>query len=198
MDTLQKQNNEEFNMQQPMKGMIITSVAMVQIPHVEYNNMVTKIQIYETESNRLKSTIEQKESIIAQMKESNDKQQKKIDQLTKDNENLRNKVYKLENQIKELRQQIKNQNEFNAKKIKEQDTRIKNLEHSLEQFKNRDEPITVREAFVVLEKFIMLEITGSKSKAKEYYGLKDLFRDKDRKLECDVFLIKYNITRDHT
>ncbi|ATZ81098.1 hypothetical protein BMW23_1054 [Bodo saltans virus] len=97
--------------------------------------------------------------------------------------------------------------------IKHEDLKIKheNLEKSheylkitndemwrdIKELKNRDEPITVREGFVSLEKYIMIEILGSKTKTREFYGVRDLFSSKKYETECNEFLTKYKITIEH-
>jgi predicted RNase H-like nuclease (RuvC/YqgF family) len=192
MDALLRQNNEsnETTNIQPhrVQGLLINTT--VTIPHTEYMNMCNKISTYEAESNRLRVSIDQKDNIIKKMQESEKIQQQKIDDMTRENKKLRNKVQELENQIKNLRKQLRDQNELYGNEITELKNEIKNL-------KNRDDPITVRKAFVALEKYMMVEITGSKTKAREYYGLKDLFKDKNKQSECDTFLSQHGITRAH-
>ena len=63
--------------------------------------------------------------------------------------------------------------------------------------KRRDDPITVREGFVSLEKHIMLEITGSKKKARGFNDVKILFKDPSYSVQCTAYLKNHNITEDH-
>ena len=195
MDMLQKQNKESNEMtnilpQPQVHGFIVNTTVTIQ--QTEYINMCNKINSYEAESNRLRITIDQKDDMIKKMQESDKKQQQQIENLMGENKKLRNKVQELENQIKNLRKQIRDQNELYGNKIKK-------LENDIIQLKSRDDPITVREAFVALEKYMMVEITGSNANAREYYGLKDLFKDRDQNMQskCNTFLSKHGITRNH-
>jgi len=47
-----------------------------------------------------------------------------------------------------------------------------------------------------IEKYIKLEILGSKRKAR-YYTVKELFKTEEYKTECNDFLLLYNLTIDH-
>ncbi len=91
--------------------------------------------------------------------------------------------------------------EQNSQQLKIQNDRITKLVEDIKELKNRDDVlknfITVKEAFIALEKYMMVEITGSKTKAREYCGLKDLFKDQIMESKCNTYLSKYGITRDH-
>lgn len=106
----------------------------------------------------------------------------------------------LQNKIKSLEKHIEHQDNkilSFEKHISVQDKRISVLETNIKDLQDRDDPLTIREGFVSLEKYILMEILGSKNKAREFCGVKDLFKSSIYKTECDDFLKKYNITIDH-
>jgi len=104
-----------------------------------------------------------------------------------------NEYVVLNNKITSLEEHINNRDN----RIDNQDKRISELEKNIQELKDRDEPITISEGFVSLEKYIMIEIVGSKKKARSFYGVKDLFNSKQYETECNNFLAKYCITIDH-
>jgi hypothetical protein len=92
---------------------------------------------------------------------------------------------------------LKNENELLEGHVNDQEKRILLLEKDIEELKNRDEPITVREGFVSLEKYIMMEILKSKKEARKIGGVINLFNSKQYETECNNFLSCNNITIDH-
>lgn len=136
-------------------------------------------------------------AVIKALDTTNNEYKTKIDTLTEKNTELAGIIKNLEEQIATLQEEIKDRDIAHKEEIKYQNERITLLEEDIKQLKSRDDPITVREAFVALERSILIEITGSKKKARYFNGLKDLFDKNQNKLECDAFLLKHNITRDH-
>ena len=102
-----------------------------------------------------------------------------IEKLIKENERLNDKILSMEEHIDN------------------QDKRISSLEKSIQELQDKDDTLTIREGFVSLEKYIMLEIVGSKKKARSFYGVKDLFGSKQYESECKNFMAAYKITVDH-
>lgn len=131
------------------------------------------------QNNELKKDKELYSGIIEDNKKLIKEHEINIEKLLKENELLNTKIISLE----EL--------------INKQNNRISTLEIDIQELKKRDEPITIREGFVSLEKYIMLEICGSKNKARTFHGVKELFREKKYETECNDFLTKNNITIDH-
>ena len=74
---------------------------------------------------------------------------------------------------------------------------ITTLQNDVKLLKKRDEPITVREGMVVLEEYIMIEILGSKKKARYFPNILDLFNDNNYVNQCQIYLTNHGITRDH-
>lgn len=109
-----------------------------------------------------------------------------IEILKGENKELTEKVSSLESHINEQ-----------DEKIQSLENHILKIENDIEEIKERDEPITIREGFVSLERYIMFEILGTKKKARKYHSVKDLFNDKQYETECKDFLTKYKITQDH-
>lgn len=113
---------------------------------------------------------------------------------------LDKEIEKLEEENKLLKEKIKDLEEKNNKsdaRIKLLEENVNNLKNDIEELKHRDEPITVREGFVSLEKYIMIDIVQSKRKARSFYGIKDLFNSKQYDAECKSFLSSNKITIDH-
>jgi uncharacterized coiled-coil protein SlyX/enamine deaminase RidA (YjgF/YER057c/UK114 family) len=121
-----------------------------------------------------------------------------IDELKKENLELRHEIEQLREKIKLLESKIVSQDSHITNlesKIVSQDSHIIKLESDIDDLKKRDEPITVREAFVSLEKHIFFEITGKKKSQRD--TIQALFSNPVYKTKCAVFLKKYNITMDH-
>lgn len=74
--------------------------------------------------------------------------------------------------------------------------RITKLELQIADLVSRDEPITVREAMITLEQYIMLDILGSKKRIRGH-TLTTLFSDPNYVHECQVYLDTNNITKKH-
>ena len=81
--------------------------------------------------------------------------------------------------------------------IKEQGIKITNLENDVKELKERDTPITIREAMSILENHVMVEIVGSKRQANRYYGLNDLSQQANYKLIYEQYLQTNGISQDH-
>ena len=107
------------------------------------------------------------------------KQEKLIEELQKEN--------------KELEQKIKDQTSH----IEQQNTRIDNLERKLILLEKRDTPITIREIMVALEKQILMEIFGSKRKAKGFHLVQVLKRRKYKSKRNEFFNENPTITKEH-
>lgn len=102
-----------------------------------------------------------------------------IEQLKNDNIALNDKITNMENRIVKLA----NHNE--------------KLENDINELKKiRIEPISIREGFVVLEKFILFEIMGSKKQARKFH-IQELFKLPEYEQKCNDFLTKYNLTIEH-
>jgi len=144
---------------------------------------------------------------IGQLTNDNNILHARIDELEKDKENYYDIINQNKTLIKQHEENIQRLIDENALlkskiasleiHIDAQDDRITSLEKDIQILKNRDEPITIREGIVSLEKYIMMEILNSKTKSRSFHSIKDLFKDAQYKTECDAFLSRYNITKDH-
>jgi hypothetical protein len=81
--------------------------------------------------------------------------------------------------------------------IKEQGIKITNLENDVKELKERDIPITIREAMSILENHVMVEIVGSRRQANRYYGLNDLSQQANYKIIYEQYLQTNGISQDH-
>lgn len=125
--------------------------------------------------------------------------EKTIETLRKENEALKLKLKELEDKFKKLNDEHNKLNDDHKElKIKHQE-QFDILSKKIEELEKRDMPITVREGFIALEKHIMLEICGSKSKARSFHDVKELFNSKEPSYQqkCSDYLTKYGITVDH-
>jgi chromosome segregation ATPase len=161
----------------------------------EYDKLKKTIEDNEKTISDLKSKAdllrdekEKNEAIIKILELSNSEYKIKIDALTEKNIELTKIIGYLDGQIEKLQEQIKDQNIAHKKEILNLNTRISGLEEDIKQLKDRDDPITVREAFVALERSMLIELTGSKKKARYFNGIKDLFDKNQNTQECDAFL----------
>lgn len=149
------------------------------VPESEYkkileDNIELKKQINQYYDNErlLKETIKNNEQTIEQLKK----------------ENVMLKI-----ELAQLKQKIQEQDVI----IKEQNIKITKLEQDVKELKERDIPITIREAMTILENHAMIEIVGSKRQANRYYGLSDLSSRDAFKLIYEKFLITNSISQDH-
>ena len=108
------------------------------------------------------------------------------DFLVKENAELKEKINKQNVKISEL-----------EIKVKEQDVKMTALEKDVKKLKERNIPITIREAICVLEIRMMTEIVGSKRQANRYHGIYDLSRENNYKTIYNQYLQNNNITQDH-
>lgn len=81
--------------------------------------------------------------------------------------------------------------------IKKQDIKITNLENDVKELKERDTPITIREAMSILENHMMVELVGSKRQANRYFGINDLSERDTYKLIYKQYLQSNGISQDH-
>lgn len=117
-----------------------------------------------------------------QLKEENDR-------LREENKILREKIKELEEKNKSLEEHINDQNK-----------RISVTEQDIKELKNRDDPITIREGIITLEKYIMMDVLDSdfsSTKARKIQGTYNLFNDPTYQKKCEVFLKKHGLTEDH-
>ena len=174
---LQHDDNSQYESLSKKTLCEIIAGNMIQIARLTSNNNALQARNEELERDK-----EIYQMIIKENKELMEEHKTNIEKLMNENTMLNNKFLSLE------------------KHIDNQDKRITELEKNIQEFKNRDEPITVREGFVSLEKYIIIEILGSKNKVRNFYGvvdLVDLFRSKEYEKECKNFLIKYGLTTEH-
>jgi DNA repair exonuclease SbcCD ATPase subunit len=151
----------------------------------ENTDLRAKIETFIQNENILRETIKGNEQTI--------------DALRKENEELKKKLKELEDKFNILETDHNKLNkDHHDFKIKHQE-QIDNLNKKIEQLEIRDLPITIREGFVSLEKYIMLEICGSKNKARSFHDVKELFNSKDSlyQQKCTDYLINHDITQDH-
>jgi hypothetical protein len=151
----------------------------------ENNDLQAKFLLITHNERLLQETINNAKILVAekeQLKEENDK-------LRAENNILKYKINEIEDKNKILEEHINKQNK-----------RITDLENDVKELKSRDDPITIREGFCSLEKYIIKEILGenfSNTKARKIHGITNLFEDVNYKNECEEFLRKHNLTEDH-
>jgi hypothetical protein len=109
-----------------------------------------------------------------------------IEELKKENEMLKNELLQLKLKLQE-------QSEI----IKEQNIKITNLEKDVKELKERDTPITIREAMSILETHMMVDLVGSKRQANRYYGINDLSERDNYKLIYNKYLKSNGISQEH-
>jgi FtsZ-binding cell division protein ZapB len=114
-------------------------------------------------------------------------------ELEKLNKQLNDEIEYLKKENEEFKKIILEQN----KKINELNNTVNNLSKDINELKKRNESIIIREGFVALEKYIMLEILQSKKKIRGFNGIQDLFKDNRYQNECNKYLVDKNITIDH-
>ena len=116
-----------------------------------------------------------------------------IDALRKENEELKKKLKELEDKFNIL------ETDHNILKsgFQELNNKYIDIMAEIDVLKSRDNPITVREAFITLESHIKVKITGSKRKARSIGDIQSLFNNPDYKQDCDNFLNEHCITKDH-
>lgn len=84
-------------------------------------------------------------------------------------------------------------------KLETSNVRTDKLEQDVAELKTRDKPITVREAMRILEKYICLEVAGSKTKLKKCYSIEKI-KDgtvSEYKTKLEEIKVKYGMTDDH-
>lgn len=178
-------NQQHLSLQsnEPSKDELLHVIALnsVQMSHLTSENNALRRRNNELEKDKesYRDSMEKYKEIIEENKKLIKDHENNIEKLKKENIELNNRVILLEGQIND------------------QNQKIALLEKDVQNLKNRDEPITVREGFVSLEKHIMIEILGSKRKARSFYGVKDLFSSKQHETGCNNFLLRYGITVDH-
>lgn len=175
---------------EPTKEMLYHIIASnaIQISQLsaEVNSLRQRNTELEKDKETYRDSMEKYKEIVEQNKKIIKEHEISLDKLKEENIILKNKIEEQNNKI--TQQNLR---------INSLENHIAELKNDITELKNRDEPITIREGFISLEKFIMLEISGSKKKARSFHGVKDLFSKKEYKIECDNFLTKYNITIDH-
>ena len=162
----------------------------------ENNELKAKIHDMKIQENlllnsnqELRDTIRCNEQTIDALKKENAELKLELEDLRKHVEELERKNAEQDNRITEQDKRITEQN----KRIAEQNSHIKILKNDIDDLKKRDNPITARQAFLELEKYIYYEITGKQKETVD--KIKDLFNDIDYKIQCDEFLKKYKITK---
>jgi hypothetical protein len=148
--------------------------------------LTLEIDNLRVQNEELKKDKEKYYEIIEENKKLIENHELKIKNLEKEKDELHMKIKEQNNKIIKLEEDIKHQN-----------TKITILEKDIIELKERDEPITIRESFVSLEKYIMMEILGSIKKIRSFDNIKDLFKSNEYKTECNDFLALHKITRDH-
>jgi len=137
-----------------------------------------------------------------------------IEELKKENEMLKNELLQLKLKLQEQSEIIKEQTEIikeqnikitnldktvqeQSEIIKEQKIKITNLEKDVKELKERDTPITIREAMSILETHMMVDLVGSKRQANRYYGINDLSERDNYKLIYNKYLKSNGISQEH-
>ena len=110
-------------------------------------------------------------------------------------------------QLKEDNVKLMEENKVLRKNIEELEKknilfveRVSVLEKDIRELQNRDEPITIREGIVTIEKYIIMNVMGSEfslSNARRIKGTNNLFKDPSYKTKCIEFLKKHNLTEEH-
>jgi len=162
--------------------------------HLKKENETLRDQLKESREKYdrdMKHSIEQiskKESELsekfAKFEERSKIQTEDLEKLLKENENLREENKKLTEEKKML-----------SKRLEEMDAKIEVMTLEIRELKERDSPITVREALRVLQDHMSLEIVGSKTKIKKtgLYKLYDIRNDSSTSKDYADFLTRRGI-----
>ena len=195
-DSTKKENNNGQLYDQSQGTSYVHTVSVLMRPEEEYQNLKRehmdlqmKFLLITNNEKLLQETINNAKILIEeknQLKEENEK-------LMEENKILRKKIAELEEKNISLEEQLNYQNK-----------RMSVLEKDIEELKNRDMPITIREGISTLEQYIFMDVLGpdiSKEKIKKIQrkirGAHNLFNDPSYKQECEQFLENNNLTEDH-
>jgi uncharacterized coiled-coil protein SlyX len=165
----------------------------LQIENTELKEKIHNMKIQENlllnSNQELRDTIKCNEQTIEALKKENAELKLELEDLRKHVEELERKNSEQDNRITEQDKRITEQN----KRIAEQNSHIKILKDDIDDLKKRDDPITARELFSVLEDHIFHVITNNQKELGD--NLYDLFNDSEYKTECDNFLKNYKLTK---
>lgn len=180
-------------------NMFIRQVLMRSITEEEYQNLKKEnidLQARFLSLTNSERSLQETIKIVNILTDEKNQIKAENDRLIEENKLLKEKIKELEEKNRNSDEKIKSL----EKHVNNQDSRINKLECDIKELKNRDEPITIREGIVSLEKYIIMEILGSdfsKSKVRKIQSVHNLFNDPMYMNKCDEFLKKYGLTEDH-